>query len=194
ALPAAGYGSGLSNEELTRRVREIDNVRAALDWSFSPPGDIAIGVDLTAAYAPVWLHLSLMLECRERCERALRGLTPESASNARLQMWLQIGLGNSLLHTRGPSEQAQTMLTEALQSAEALGDLHAQLRVLLDLSSVNGFRGEYARAAAASERARTIAQQIGDMRGVAFADRRMGMILLRIGRLAEAQRYLEHVI
>jgi predicted ATPase/DNA-binding winged helix-turn-helix (wHTH) protein len=194
ALSASGSGSGLSNEELTLRVREIDNVRAALDWSFSPSGDIAIGVDLTATYAPVWLHLSLMQECRERCERALRGLAPGSASYARLQMRLQVGLGNSLLHTRGPSEQAQTVLTAALESAEALGDLHAQLRVLLDLSSVNGFRGEYAKAAAASERARAIAQQIGDMRGVVFADRRMGMILLRIGRLAEAQRYFEHVI
>jgi predicted ATPase/DNA-binding winged helix-turn-helix (wHTH) protein len=194
ALPASGSGSGLSNEELTRRVREIDNVRAALDWSFSPPGDIAIGVDLTAAYAPVWLHLSLMQECRERCERALLELAPESASHARLQMWLQIGLGNSLLHTRGPSEQAQTVLTEALESAEALGDLRAQLRVLLDLASVIGFRGEYARAAAASERAGAIARQIGDTTGVVFADRRMGMILLRLGRLAEAQGYFERVI
>jgi predicted ATPase/DNA-binding winged helix-turn-helix (wHTH) protein len=193
-LPASGSGSGLSNEELTRRVREIDDVRAALDWCFSPPGDIVIGVDLTAAYAPVWLHLSLMQECRERCERALRGLAPESASHARSQMWLQIGLGNSLLHTRGPSEQAQTVLTEALESAEALGDLRAQLRVLLDLASVIGFRGEYAKAAAASERAGAIAQQIGDTTGVAFADRRMGMILLRLGRLAEAQRYFERVI
>jgi len=99
-----------------------------------------------------------------------------------------------LLHTRGPSEQAQTVLTEALESAEALGDLRAQLRVLLDLASVTGFRGEYARAAAASERAGAIAQQIGDTTGVVFADRRMGMILLRTGRLAEAQRYFERVI
>jgi predicted ATPase/DNA-binding winged helix-turn-helix (wHTH) protein len=194
ALPAPGYGSWLSNEELTRRAREIDNVRAALDWSFSPSGDIAIGVDLTAGYVPAWLHLSLMQECRERCEQALRGLAPELASHTRLPMWLQIGLGNSLLHTGGPSEKAQTVLTEALQSAEALGDLRAQLRVLLDLASVTGFRGEYAKAATASERAGAIAQQIGDTTGVMFANRRMGMILLRIGRLAEAQSYFERVI
>jgi len=184
----------LSIDDVARYGREIDNVRAAIDWSFSPSGDIANGVDLTAAYVPVWLHLSLMQECRERCERALRALAPKSASHARLQMWLQIGLGNSLLHTRGPSEQAQTVLTEALESAEALGDLSAQLRVLLDLASVTGFRGEYARAAAASERVGAIAQQIGDTTGVVFADRRMGMILLRTGRLAEAQRYFERVI
>src|SRR5262249_22374816 len=57
-----------------------------------------------------------------------------------------------------------------------------------------GFRGEYAKAAAASERAGAIAQRIGDTTGVVFADRRMGMILLRVGRLAEAQSYFERVI
>ena len=46
---------------------------------------------------------------------------------ARLRMQLQIGLGNSLLHTLGPSEQAQIILTEALAIADALGDLDAQL-------------------------------------------------------------------
>jgi predicted ATPase/DNA-binding winged helix-turn-helix (wHTH) protein len=173
---------------------QIDNLRAALDWAFSPGGNASIGVALTAAAVPLWMHLSLVAECRERCDRALLKLQTNHMPDARLRMRLQIGLGNSLLHTRGPSEQAQSVLTEALESAEALGDLRAQLRVLLDLASVIGFRGEYAKAAAASERASAIAQQIGDTTGVAFADRRMGMILLRIGRLAEAQRYFERVI
>jgi len=33
---------------MARYGREIDNVRAALDWSFSPVGHVAIGVALTA--------------------------------------------------------------------------------------------------------------------------------------------------
>jgi predicted ATPase/DNA-binding winged helix-turn-helix (wHTH) protein len=172
----------------------IDNVRAALDWAFSPAGKASIGVALTAAAVPLWMHLSLVAECRERCDRALLQLQTNHMPDVRLRMRLQIGLGNSLLHTRGPSEQAHTVLTEARESAEALGDLRAELRVLLDLASIIGFRGEYARAAAASERAGAIAQQIGDTAGVVFADRRMGMILLRIGRLAEAERYFERVI
>jgi predicted ATPase/DNA-binding winged helix-turn-helix (wHTH) protein len=40
-------------EDMARYGREIDNVRASLDWSFSSSGDVAIGVVLTAAYAPV---------------------------------------------------------------------------------------------------------------------------------------------
>ena len=78
---ARGARSSLSDEDLARHVREIDNVRAALDWSFSPAGDQAIGVDLTAAYSPVWRHLSLMIECRERCERALLSLEPHVTAN-----------------------------------------------------------------------------------------------------------------
>src|SRR6266404_255038 len=46
--------------------RQIDNLRAALDWAFSPGGDASIGVALTAAAVPLWTHLSLMEECQYR--------------------------------------------------------------------------------------------------------------------------------
>jgi tetratricopeptide (TPR) repeat protein len=107
-------------------------------------------------------------------------------------MLLQIGLGNSLIHTRGPSEQAQTILTEAL--TVALRDLNAQLRILLILSAVNVYRGEYARGAAEVERAAQIAHRIGDMSGVVVTDRRMGTTLLTMGRLSEARQCLERAI
>jgi predicted ATPase len=42
--------------------REIDDVRATLDWALSPGGDAAIGVALTIAAEPLWFGLSLMDE------------------------------------------------------------------------------------------------------------------------------------
>ena len=35
---------------------DVDNVRAALDWAFSPSGDPSVGVALTIASVPLWLH------------------------------------------------------------------------------------------------------------------------------------------
>jgi predicted ATPase/DNA-binding winged helix-turn-helix (wHTH) protein len=191
---AADFSSRLPTEDLTRHGREIDNVRAALDWSFSPSADVELGIELTAAYTPVWMSLSLVGECRERCERALQRLDPDQQSNARLRMQLQIGLGITLVNTLGPSEQAQAVLTEALETADALGDLRAQARILSVSSSVHVFRGEYDKASATSERLRRIAEQIGDASIAAFAERRMGFNLLTLGRLSEARQCLERVV
>jgi predicted ATPase len=48
-LGAAALGSQAppTAEDMARYGREIDNVRGALDWSFSPVGDLSIGVVLT---------------------------------------------------------------------------------------------------------------------------------------------------
>src|SRR6202163_2083600 len=62
-LPApawlAGYG------------RHVGQVRAAVEWAFCPTGAAEVGVALTVAAVPLWVHLSLMEECRGRVERAL---------------------------------------------------------------------------------------------------------------------------
>src|SRR5204862_7180035 len=55
---ALGSSREAATADLAQYAREIDNVRAAIDWCFSPSGDSGIGVVLTAAYAPVWLNLS----------------------------------------------------------------------------------------------------------------------------------------
>jgi predicted ATPase/DNA-binding winged helix-turn-helix (wHTH) protein len=159
---AQGATSSLSDEDLARHVREIDNVRAALDWSFSPAGDQAIGIDLTAAYSPVWRHLSLMIECRERCERALLGLEPHVTADMTLRTKLQMALASAIYITLGPAEQARTLLTQALETADALDDLHAQAGALSTLLVIYFFRGEYGRAQIAAERIEQIAHRIGD--------------------------------
>ena len=140
------------------------------------------------------MNLSLATECRQRCEQALLQLETHQISDDRLRMLLRVGLGNSMLHTLGPSEQAQTILTEALAIADAVGNLDAQVRALLSLSTVHVYRGKYAQGAAEVERAAQIAQRIGDLSGVAVADRRLGVTLLTLGKLGEAQQCLERAI
>ena len=194
ALPASGSESRLSSEELTRRIREIDNIRAALDWSFSPLGDIAIGVELTAAYTPVWRHFSLVAECGERCERALSGFEASGISSARVQLQLQIALGWALAATMAPAEKTKAVLTNALELANALGDLDAQANALRSLQGVLVYRGEYGRARTVAEQLQQIADRIGDPAIVTVADRLMGNTLLTLGRPREAQQCLERVL
>jgi predicted ATPase/DNA-binding winged helix-turn-helix (wHTH) protein len=191
---ARGARSSLSDEDLASRVQEIDNVRASLDWSFSPAGDQAIGLDLTAAYSPVWRYMSLMSECREHCERALLSLDPPVTANMRLRMVLQIALASAMFITMGGAEQAQTFLAEALETADALNDLHAQARALTTLLAIYFFRGEYGRAQIAAERIEQIAHRTGDPILLRLAYQQMGTALFLRGRLRQAQQYLERVL
>ena len=75
--------------------RRIDNLRAALDWAFSPGGDASIGVALTAAAVPLWMHLSLLDECRSRVEQALAALDAGKGGDPRREMKLYAALASS---------------------------------------------------------------------------------------------------
>jgi len=186
--------SRVPREQLLRHGREIDNVRAALDWSFASVPDVEIGIELTAAYAPVWMSLSLVAEGCERCERALQRLDADKSTTTRLRMQLQISFGLALLNTLGPSDRAQTHLTGALEASELLGDLHAQARALFALTGLQVYSGEYGRATITADRLRQVADQLGDPSIVAIAERRRCVNLLTLGRLPEAQQCFERFI
>jgi predicted ATPase len=98
--------------------RQIDNLRAALDWAFSPGGDASIGVALTAAAVTLWVHLSLLDECRTRVERALATIEGEEKADARREMRLHAALAASLIHTRGAVPETGAAWTKALEIAE----------------------------------------------------------------------------
>ena len=69
-LERAGFEAGTTphDEWLATYVRQIDNVSKALDWAFSPSGDPTLGGALAVVALPLWMHLSLMNECRSRVE------------------------------------------------------------------------------------------------------------------------------
>ncbi|HEX3497904.1 MAG TPA: winged helix-turn-helix domain-containing protein, partial [Stellaceae bacterium] len=112
-----------ASEWLAAYSRWIDNLRAALDWAFSPAGDVPVGVALTIAAVPLWIQLSLVQECRVRVERALASLVlPEAGRSASQEMKLYAALGASLLYSKGPMPETEAVWAKALEMAESLGD------------------------------------------------------------------------
>lgn len=180
--------------EMARRVREIDNIRAALDWAFSENGDTALGLVLTAACAPVWLHLSLMAECRERCESALRHFKASSHFDERIRMRLSLALGSSLSYAMGSVERAWIALSEALDISERLDDTEIQLRALWGMWSYRLNRGELRITHNLAERFSQIARQAGNSDDVLVGDRVLGTTLHYEGRQREARNCLERVL
>ena len=126
ALLASGPGSPLSKEELTRCFREIDNIRAALNWAFSPEGDIALGVALAATATDFWVAGSQIAEAREWASKAL-ALKGDDAGS-RHEMVLQCNLGMALIYTRGMIPPGREALMRALALAREYADFDYQQR------------------------------------------------------------------
>ncbi len=189
---APGSSREAATADLAQAAREIDNVRAAIDWCFSPSGRSGIGVALTAAYAPVWLNLSLTAELRDRAEHALERV--DANLSARTQMELQIALGTCLTITLGSIERTRSVLTAALEIAECLDDLDAQVRAFWALWSLYFNTGECGAAQSVAERFSRVASRTGDPGVISVADRVMGYTLQYLANHRAAQRCFERVL
>jgi predicted ATPase/DNA-binding SARP family transcriptional activator len=183
-----------TDEWLAVYGRQIDNVRTALDWAFSPGGDAAIGVALTAAAVSLWFQQSLLVECRGRAERALASLEPRPEGDARREMQLRAALLVSATHTKGAPPDTLAAWTTVLEIAEGLADIEYQLRALWGLWHFRISRGEFR---AALELAETFADRVARTDNPAdqpVGERLLGASLHYLGDHAKARRHLEHML
>jgi predicted ATPase/DNA-binding winged helix-turn-helix (wHTH) protein len=177
---------------LARYGHPIGQVRAALDWAFSPTGDAEVGVALTVAAVPLWVYLSLMEECRGRVERALSG--PAASRNARRSMQLNAALGAALFVMKGSSPETSAAWTSAFEMAESLDDADYRLRALWGLFGDCNTSGRYRAALAVAERFCTYAAKSTDPADGAIGDRLVGVALLALGDLEGARRHTERML
>jgi predicted ATPase/DNA-binding winged helix-turn-helix (wHTH) protein len=192
AAPVSRSDTTLSS--LSICSREIDNVRAALDWAFSSAEGAEIGVRLTAAYVPVWLHFGRYSECRERTEQALGALESDSGLERPARMQLHGGLGMAMLYTMGAAERVASMLTKALELAEGLDDIDTQLRMLWALWLLHVDTGDLRTAQVRAKEFALAARRAGDSAVVFVADRLAGYTLQFGGDQPAAQRCVERVL
>jgi predicted ATPase/DNA-binding winged helix-turn-helix (wHTH) protein len=173
---------------------ETDNLRAALDWAFSPDGDAQIGVSLTAAAVPAWMQLSLLDECRGRVEQALAALATVAEPNTRQEMKLLAALGASRLYTRGGVPEVASAWTRALELAESLGDPEYQKRSLWGLWSfhVNGV--DYRTALSLAHRFASLAETSLDPDDRFVGERMIGISHHNLGNQQSAQCHIERAL
>lgn len=185
---------GTSAEDIfegsARFANQLGNVRSALEWSFGPDGDPSIAIPLAAASAPLFLHLSLLVECRNWCTRAT-GMLDRDLSGTVTEMELQAALGLVLMFTRGNTAAAEIALRRALDIAVALGDGWNQLRILGRLHIFYERIGDFATAMAWAKQAVEVGNAIGEPEAIAVAASLAGISLHLLGEQARARRELE---
>jgi predicted ATPase/DNA-binding winged helix-turn-helix (wHTH) protein len=181
-------------EWLSDYGRQIDNLRAAHDWAFSPSGDTSIGVTLTAAAAPLWVHLSPAEECRGRVERALAAAAAATERDVRREMQLNAALAASLKYSKGPVAEIEASATKALRIAESRDNIEYQLRSLWHLWSFRISAGQHGAALTMAESFQALAAKRSDPSDRLIGERMIGVSRYYLGDLLNARRHLERVL
>ena len=173
---------------------DIDNVRAALDWAFSPGGDPTIGVALTIASERLWFGLSLMDECRRRVECALPNIPEDESGGGRRKMRLYATLAVALFNTKGAGVEAAAAWTDVLEIAERLDDTEFRLRALWGLWYNHISNGDCQAALTLAQRYHALPPNQIDSADLLIGERMLGTSLYYRGDLSDARRHLEHML
>jgi predicted ATPase len=167
---------------------EIDNLRAGLDWAFSPGGNASIGVALATAAVPLWMHLSLLEERRSRAKQALGALG--TGANPRQEMRLHDALGKSA----SEAPEMEAAFTKELYIARILEDAEYQLRALHGLYFCHSANGQYRAALRFAQRFHDLAMRKPDANSRVLGERMMGAAKHFLGDQISARRHLEQAL
>ena len=146
-----------------RYVRDLDNMRAALEWAFSRDSqEVAdIGIGLAVAAGPVLLATSMLPECYRWSEQALLVLD-EARRGTSDEMRLQAALGYSLMFTRGGGDEARAALDRSLSIAGDRGELTYQMWLLSALNIFHFRGGNRELTLQCAKRSLAVAEALGD--------------------------------
>jgi predicted ATPase/DNA-binding winged helix-turn-helix (wHTH) protein len=173
---------------------QIDDVRAALDWAFSPAGDGIIGVALTTAAVPLFCELWLLEECRVRAERALVALEHANSDDDRRRMHLYAAVAASQAYTVVSARDTRAAWVATLKISDALRDTEYQLRALWGIWGAHVNRGEFKEGLAVAKRFSSLADTASDANDRLVGDRLTGAALHFLGDQRGAREHIERML
>lgn len=174
-------------------VRQLDNLRAALDWAASAEGNPALMVTLTIGAVPLWVHLSLMAECSTRVRPALQALSSDDPETMRARLQLTAALGWSIMYAAGRAAEIGTTWAATLKLANMLDDMGYRLRGIWGvwISKLNN--GDLDAALDLARQLLELVDESSDQGDLMMADRLMATTLHYRGDQDEARRFIDRM-
>jgi predicted ATPase/DNA-binding winged helix-turn-helix (wHTH) protein len=186
-----GIRANISTDlDLAACARQVGDIRAALEWSFSSSGDSSVGVVLAADAVPLFLRMSMMSECRHWSVEAIRVLTEEDRAT-KLELSLQLSLAISSTYVHGNTEEAGTALERGLTLAASLRDAKYELELLTGLNICRARLADFRGSLVAAERYASLAREFGGPREIVIAEWMLGISYHLVGSQATAQNSFE---
>lgn len=175
---------------LERYSPDIDEVRAALQWAFSPHGDSALAIELVANSHVIWGELGSTSEHRRWVQEALRRVddTTPNATLARLLSWH----AGDVKDIDDPTDYDDAVRAAALHAE--LGNAFGQAQALLRAATVRPSDDDSADGAGLLDRAHALLSPFGATKTLArcFSAKASGCLLA--GDLAQAQRWHDEAL
>ncbi|WP_394842207.1 helix-turn-helix transcriptional regulator [Pendulispora brunnea] len=173
----------------------IDDLRGALNWATSVTGDDVLSAKLIADSSLLWISLSLLDEYRRRLESIFERLTAGTVYiDPAISIRLWDVFGHTILHTTGNMETATIAFRAALEAAQRVGLVDAELRVLWGLHVCLTHNGEYRESLATLNRFGSVAAKLDDP-GASLTYRRMAALVYHYaGDQAAARIHTEHLL
>ncbi|GAA2412771.1 LuxR family transcriptional regulator [Nonomuraea africana] len=172
-------------EWTTRLWCEHANIRAALDFCRTEPGEAEAGLRMAAALRMYWLGSGLIREGRGWLDRLLPLHTKPTPVRVKA-MWLDTWL--SLL--QNDEATALPMLKASRALAEQLGDTSA-LAYVAQITGLAEFRGDLPATVALFDEALAHHRAVGDLMGVAYALIRLATTSILLDDADRALAYCE---
>jgi predicted ATPase/Tfp pilus assembly protein PilF len=147
------FDSRVPSGWLERLAPDIDNLRAALEWTLEGPGDRRVGAQLAADCGVIFLRLGLLSEGLRWCERALSVPDVSPATAGRIEYVASMMHNNSLAYGRA-LEAAQRAVARYRLSPDERGLIRALSQTAYQYARASRFEEAQAPAAEAIQRAR----------------------------------------
>ena len=179
---------------LHRHARTMDDVRAGLDWAFSPDGDALLGVELTAAALDLINELGLVDEFRGRVDTAMDAVALLQPPRPDLE--LRLRSARSFMHslTKGREYAQGAHVERTLELAEQLDSDAQRIEAMFSLCARAFGAGDYREVGEVARRIKRYAPDPDEPVAVLLSDRFLALSHHYLGQHAAAQPLAERVL